>query len=246
MIVFADEVQVGNNSDWKVASEFTIPGETKVVTIQCTNTGGPAGIIASGPNGMDTDASWTCGKADMDITEWTPARELTRDDANIVTEHLEGGGLSPNATWIWYGRAKCTKNCQTKSCMKVVEYEVGPIEVGEDEGGADDSPDDAGAPAPEFKQGLYGRLPKTNGWHRVIISQVDGGGGTAVYKWQNAAGVEWNLYQYDGDDTLYVGTECPYYKEPYNWSTTTFNATGIVGPFDEFYYYESGDLVFPQ
>ena len=75
----------------------------------------------------------------------------------------------------------------------------------------------------------------------IMNSQVDGGGGTSVYKWQNAAGVEWNLYQYDGDDTLYVGTECPYYKEPYNWSTTTFNATGIVGPFDEFYYYESGE-----
>ena len=120
MIVFADEVEVGNNSDWTVASEFTIPGETKVVTIQCTNTGGPAGIIASGANGMVTDSSWTCGKADMNITEWTPARELTRDDDNIVTEHLEGGGFSPNATWIWYGRAKCSKNCQTKSCMKVI------------------------------------------------------------------------------------------------------------------------------
>ena len=30
--------------------------------------------------------------------------------------------------------------------FEITEYEVGPIEVGEDEGGADDSPDDAGAP----------------------------------------------------------------------------------------------------
>ena len=120
MIVFADEVEVGNNSDWAVASEFTIPGETKVVTIQCTNTGGPAGIIASGPNGMDTDSSWTCGKVDMNITEWIPARELTRGVDKIVTDHLEGGGLSANATWIWYGKDKRRKNCLTKSCMKVI------------------------------------------------------------------------------------------------------------------------------
>jgi len=245
MIVFADQVQVGNNSDWAVASEFTIPGETKVVTIQCTNTGGPAGIIASGPNGMDTDSSWTCGKVDMNITEWTPARELTRDDDNIVTEHLEGGGFSPNATWIWYGRAKCSKNCQTKSCMKVIEYEVGPVEIGEDEGGEDDSPDDDEAPlvpGPVLKIGTYVREPPTNDWHYVIITQIDGG----TFEWTNRAGKTWHLYQYDEDDTLFVGDDCPYYASPYNWSVTTINATGIFGPFNEFYSFESGDLVFPQ
>ena len=79
--------------------------------------------------------------------------------------------------------------------------------------------------------------PPTNDWHYVIISQIQDG----VYKWANRAGVTWTLYQESDDKTLRVGDDCPYYKSPSNYRTATFNETGIVGPSDKFYSYDSGE-----
>ena len=121
MIVFADEVEVGNNSDWAVASEFTIPGETKVVTIQCTNTGGPAGIIASGPNGMDTDSSWTCGTTGTDAASWSPAYEIGALGVEPWGTKVSAG-ISAQAKWIWDTKTNAEGGApEFMSCRKVFE-----------------------------------------------------------------------------------------------------------------------------
>merc|ERR1712038_411918 len=66
-----------------------------------------------------------------------------------------------------------------------------------------------------------------NDWHYVNISQEGG-----RWKWTNRAGVSWSLYQ-AGNSVLRVGDDCPYYNSGY--TTATFNETGIVGPWGEFY-----------
>ena len=84
-----------------------------------------------------------------------------------------------------------------------------------------------------LKEGKYVRKPAENNWHYVTVSKILNGN----YKWENKAGVEWNLISNGQEcDLLQVGTECPYYINGY--IVTRFNEKGIYGPSDEFYEYQ--------
>ena len=63
----------------------------------------------------------------------------------------------------------------------------------------------------------------------MTISKVEAG----VYNWTNKAGVTWTLYHESEDNTLRVGQDSPYFK--YGFTTATFNETGILVHFGEFY-----------
>ena len=78
--------------------------------------------------------------------------------------------------------------------------------------------------------GMYERIPAENNWHLVEISSKSRG----KYEWKNKAGEKWTLTAQPGNgNILEVGTDCPYHKRGY--TSTTFNATGIFGPWNVFY-----------
>lgn len=62
------------------------------------------------------------------------------------------------------------------------------------------------------------------------------------YKWMNKAGVSWSLYATNKPDILSVGDDCPYYTSGY--TEAVFNATGVFGPWNEFYQFEQGKICF--
>ena len=61
-----------------------------------------------------------------------------------------------------------------------------------------------------------------NDWHYLNIKKEG-----AKYIWKNAAGVQWSLYPRT-EDTLTVGTDCPYYSGGH--TIATFENGGVQGP----------------
>ena len=116
MELFADGISLGkDNQWWRTATDFVIPGNTKVIAVAATNSRFPPGILGSFSNGLVTNSSWKCSEhvnlgwnsQDFDDSNWSAALEIKR--------HGDGpggyiAGIDPSAKWIW------TINPRFRSC----------------------------------------------------------------------------------------------------------------------------------
>ena len=60
------------STSWTVSDYYMLPRGTEVFGIKCTNSGGPAGILASVYNGPVTDRyEWKCTFAHQSNFDWT-------------------------------------------------------------------------------------------------------------------------------------------------------------------------------
>ena len=85
-----------------------------------------------------------------------------------------------------------------------------------------------------MKEGNYTGEYK-NDWNIVEITRLSNGS----YEWKNKANIKWTLFPISGQCcTLKVGTDCPYYYYPYNYTTARSIVIGIYGPFNELYRYQ--------
>ena len=50
-----------------------------------------------------------------------------------------------------------------------------------------------------------------------------------TYAWKNRANRKWSLYPTEDENTLRVGTDCPYYDET-KYSKAAVTMDGIMGP----------------
>ena len=102
------------NSDWWTTQHFTLPSDTRSVTIKAHNyPGSPGGILASFNNNVVTDDSWECA----DVKDcgsscdngsyqpaWKPAITYGRNDDTTTIWYKNKGKLNKiesNAQWIW-------------------------------------------------------------------------------------------------------------------------------------------------
>eukprot|EP00918_Siedleckia_nematoides_P001726 GHVU01004102.1.p1 GENE.GHVU01004102.1~~GHVU01004102.1.p1 ORF type:complete len:285 (+),score=9.68 GHVU01004102.1:113-967(+) len=98
------------NYNWQQVSSVQIPGNTKVVAIQCRDKARvKVGIIASLSNGVVTDNSWQCSgtlQAGWAGTPFTP-NPAWWASATIIPNiaawgnFAQNGGISSSAKWIW-------------------------------------------------------------------------------------------------------------------------------------------------
>ena len=98
MKVFADGVHLGSNNNWKETTHVTIPADTGVITIECYDHGVAGGIIASGSNGLVTDASWKCGTTGTSLSGWNRAYRIGQNGRSPWGKRP---GIAANANWIW-------------------------------------------------------------------------------------------------------------------------------------------------
>ena len=89
------------NKDWGVARRFTLPADTKVVTIKGGNDpNNIGGILASFSNGVLTDGTWQCAdvsscasvECENSVT-WQDAQTYGVNGETNYPWHLYGGGL---------------------------------------------------------------------------------------------------------------------------------------------------------
>jgi len=83
----------------------------------------------------------------------------------------------------------------------------------------------------EFFCEAYRNSPHLNKWHYVDIIHAGGD----KFKWTNKAGVSWTLTYMDSN-TLAVGTDCPYYKKPFNHREVKYTDDYVEGPSGEKYF----------
>ena len=94
---------------FKLSSELTIPGGTQVLAIECLNTDGVEGFLASTDKGVVTDATWSCSR--NTVEGWTepgfqdtsgsftpPVLQGTNTGFNEIHRFIEG--IDRRANWI--------------------------------------------------------------------------------------------------------------------------------------------------
>ena len=85
-----------------VLEQFTLPANTKVVTVKAHNSHGMGGILASFSNNVVTDGSWQC--ADM---SWCNTKDCRVKWERAAAGSLERNydrkipGIKQSALWIW-------------------------------------------------------------------------------------------------------------------------------------------------
>ena len=124
MEIFADGESLGqDNSDWRKATNFVIPGDTRVVSVEGRNTILDSGILGSFSNGLVTNESWKCSNIwspglnspDFDDSQWSAAVVVAEHGASPWGD-IKGIDLA--AKWIWtslsqgYDTAYCRLNLQ--------------------------------------------------------------------------------------------------------------------------------------
>lgn len=109
MEIFADGASLGQDKYWDAATDYVIPGNTRVISVAGNDTGYQFGILGSLSNGQVTDASWKCSSEsypgwncpDFDDSNWPAAVEIAKNGdkpwGNIT-------GIAPTAKWIWAAR----------------------------------------------------------------------------------------------------------------------------------------------
>ena len=120
------------NNDWRKTQHFTLPSDTRSVTVKGHNDpGSPGGIIASFNNNVVTDGLWEC--ADMkrcgsfcDNGSYQPAwkRAVTygrNDNATTIWRKNkdELNKIESNAQWIWVVDSKATNVWCRKTFSKL-------------------------------------------------------------------------------------------------------------------------------
>ena len=106
MEMFADGVRLGKDNNWRLSTEYVIPGNTRVISVSGKDNGYDYGILGSLSNGMITNASWKC--KDHEYPRWNFP---DFDDSNwpaavVVAKHGDSPWgnrprIASNAKWIW-------------------------------------------------------------------------------------------------------------------------------------------------
>ena len=107
------------NKVWEVAQRFTLPADTKVVTIKGGNDpGNVGGILASFSNGVVTDDTWQCadmslcttGKCESPVT-WQDAQTYGVNGETNRPWHGQGRfqEIESTAKWIWVNNSLATR-----------------------------------------------------------------------------------------------------------------------------------------
>ena len=106
MEMFADGVSLGRDNDWRLSTEYVIPGNTRVISVAGVDFGHQYGILGSLSNGMVTNASWKCNTAeysgwkspDFDDSNWPVAVEVAKHGDSPWGNRA---GIALTAKWIW-------------------------------------------------------------------------------------------------------------------------------------------------
>ncbi|KAL9951869.1 hypothetical protein ACROYT_G044608 [Oculina patagonica] len=106
MKMFADGISLGKDDYWHKATEYVIPGNTRVISVAGNDAGDLFGILGSLSNGLVTDASWKCSNAyypgwnspDFDDVDWQEAVEIEKNGDGPRGYII---GIAPTAKWIW-------------------------------------------------------------------------------------------------------------------------------------------------
>ena len=116
---------------FKLSSELTIPGGTQVLAIECLNTDGVEGFLASTDKGVVTDETWSCSR---DLVEgWTgPGFQDTSGSFIPPVVQATNGeapwgfieGIEGRANWI---RPK-TSSSRQAYCRKNIAGELHTLE----------------------------------------------------------------------------------------------------------------------
>ena len=108
MKMFADDRRMEHKNDhnWRVPSIYQIPSDTRVISVEGTDTGFLFGILGSTSNGLLTNETWKCKgvfqqgwtSPDFDDKDWP--------SANVVGNHGDKpwktiSGIARTAKWIW-------------------------------------------------------------------------------------------------------------------------------------------------
>ena len=107
MEMFADGNSLGkDNSCWRTATSFDVPGDTRVISVKGSNMGCLFGILGSANNGLITNEAWKCtsvlypgwNSPDFDDTNWPFVR--------VISSHIDEpwgliNGIKNTAKWIW-------------------------------------------------------------------------------------------------------------------------------------------------
>lgn len=124
MEIFADGESLGqDNNNWRKATNFVIPGDTRVVSVEGRNTLWDSGILGSFSNGLVTNESWKCSNIwspglnfpDFDDSQW-PAAVAVAENGFSPWGYINGIDLA--AKWIWtslsqgYDTVYCRLNLQ--------------------------------------------------------------------------------------------------------------------------------------
>ena len=94
-VYFDGVLQPANPSmqDYHKSSQLTIPGGTQVLAIECLDTGGEEGILASTEDGGVTDETWSCSR---DPVEGWTGPGFQDPGGSFTKATLEGtNGLGP-------------------------------------------------------------------------------------------------------------------------------------------------------
>ena len=95
---------------WTETERFSLPGDTKVVTIKGDNSVAGGGILASFSNGVVTDGTWQC--ADMssctttdceNSVTWQGAKTYGINGENPPPWNRRLNDIDSTAQWIWVG-----------------------------------------------------------------------------------------------------------------------------------------------
>ena len=106
MEIFADGVSLGRDNNWFSPTNYVIPVDTRVISVEGIDKRGFFGILGSFSNGMITNASWKCDSVkypgwnspDFDDSNWPAAVERANQGDKPLGEIP---GIAWTAKWIW-------------------------------------------------------------------------------------------------------------------------------------------------
>ena len=107
MEMFADGRSLGkDNGNWGIAVTYSVPGDTRVISVAGQDWAVPFGVLGSFSNGLVTNESWRCSSTlspgwnspDFDDQQWP--------FAVVVGNHGDSpwgfiSGIASKAKWIW-------------------------------------------------------------------------------------------------------------------------------------------------
>ena len=117
MELFADGTSLGkDNENWMTATDYVIPGNTKVIAVAAKSLHHHSGILGSFSNGLVTivtDASWKCSNCfhpgwnsrDFDDRNWPAAVEVEKHGDSFLGNIA---GIDSSAKWIWTSQRRLT------------------------------------------------------------------------------------------------------------------------------------------
>ena len=113
MELFADGISLGkDNGRWKTATDFVIPGNTKIIAVAAKKLHHPSppGILGSLSNGLVTSSRWKCSNRfypewnfrDFDDHNWSAAKEIPKHHGGGPPGgNIHIAGIDQTAMWIW-------------------------------------------------------------------------------------------------------------------------------------------------